>query len=369
MRQRKQQKDPGCRLELAPPFFEGKERDSDTTSTPSKDSKKIEISKKTLLNKLDENSASTPPIDMDLGDPRAIMPLRPDRSDGGDDNDDEHSIERLGATHIRGMGRGGEGSSTADLTIVYSMGPSSDASQGVHQVPSSRNDNNEKLLTAELAPEPPEIVAGTPMENHKTRNILVLLSLVVVAVGVAIIVTWQVLSTRAGGDDYNSLQSTSGFTLQPTQKPSLVPTSAPTISGSPTTAPTKILLPQAIDMFSLYIPDIPNGSPNQQRALDWLVEDGVAEELITAGSAGHLLDRYVLALLYYAASEEDWKNSTGWILTDSVCNWHGTICRTGGRVDDIFLCKCDSKQKRSFVIKQQIVMFIVLSLTKSCFYI
>ena len=66
-------------------------------------------------------------------------------------------------------------------------------------------------------------------------------------------------------------------------------------------------------------------SPRNQ-ALVWLAIDN-EEEL----DGVYLRDRYLLVLLYAALNGVSWSVSSGWLSSDSICDWAGVLC-----IDDIF---------------------------------
>ena len=107
----------------------------------------------------------------------------------------------------------------------------------------------------------------------------------------------------------------------------------------------------AIALLSPSIPDLPN-SQLQQQALDWLVNND-GEALIATENADRLLDRYVLALLFFATFGESWDENVGWLSDASVCNWYiddGFICpRDGDRVERIQLRKYRESMSPSFI--------------------
>lgn len=146
--------------------------------------------------------------------------------------------------------------------------------------------------------------------------------------------------------------------LAPTTSPSStrIPSIEPTISLIPTTssAPTTETMAKAMTMLSPYIPDVPR-TAIQRQALDWLIQndDGLInstdeeqqDDNNNNNSASHrLLDRYVLAILYYSTHGEEWEDNTFWLSEVSVCTWYIfgfiPICpQVDGRVDNLDFSK------------------------------
>lgn len=70
----------------------------------------------------------------------------------------------------------------------------------------------------------------------------------------------------------------------------------------------------------------PNDISPQHKALAWIVEGDKAKVDIDHPA---LLDRYSLAVFYYASGNAEsggWKNSNGWLSKEGICSWHGIEC-------------------------------------------
>jgi len=52
---------------------------------------------------------------------------------------------------------------------------------------------------------------------------------------------------------------------------------------------------------------------------------------------GHLIDLYVLLVLYYGQGGEEWTNTAGWATSASICTWLGVFCNAEGYVTAIRL--------------------------------
>lgn len=53
-----------------------------------------------------------------------------------------------------------------------------------------------------------------------------------------------------------------------------------------------------------------------------------------------IVQRYGLAVYYYATQGDTWTNKTGWLSPEQECQWYGVSCFTGtGVVTDLVLCK------------------------------
>jgi hypothetical protein len=111
----------------------------------------------------------------------------------------------------------------------------------------------------------------------------------------------------------------------------VTPTQSPAPTKAPTAAPTacasldclaKILLHNEVaDAEALQ----DNSSP-QFLALRWLANNDPAVLDLDSTSTVILVQRYVLAVLYFAASAEGGLNVLSFLTTSSVCEWKGISC-------------------------------------------
>jgi Leucine rich repeat len=76
----------------------------------------------------------------------------------------------------------------------------------------------------------------------------------------------------------------------------------------------------------------------QMKALDWIAN---RDTLRLEPDAGHLLQRYALAVLYFATTELGWKRELNWLAPVHECEWSGEggvrTCDTDRRVTDVSL--------------------------------
>lgn len=78
-------------------------------------------------------------------------------------------------------------------------------------------------------------------------------------------------------------------------------------------------------------------------ALNWLLnEDGGSD--ITKDSTAYLLQRYAMAVFYFAMDGDNWNRNTTFLTDASVCNWgssygDGATCNGAGQVTSFRLCK------------------------------
>jgi hypothetical protein len=64
----------------------------------------------------------------------------------------------------------------------------------------------------------------------------------------------------------------------------------------------------------------------QYQALTWLVYDDPANLDFELVSLDDLLERFVMALLYFSTGGEDWADSSEFVSAMPVCSWNGVSC-------------------------------------------
>lgn len=120
------------------------------------------------------------------------------------------------------------------------------------------------------------------------------------------------------------------------------PTPSPLVTPAPTQSPTiprldalrEILLP-------LSGPSLFNESTAQYQALKWLAHDDDA--VLPPVNSQELMERFILAVLYFATDGREWDNEFKFLQHLSVCDWHGPSeydgvnCTAGGSVSAIHL--------------------------------
>mmetsp|Transcript_16891 Transcript_16891/g.23900 ORF Transcript_16891/g.23900 Transcript_16891/m.23900 type:complete len:767 (+) Transcript_16891:34-2334(+) len=70
------------------------------------------------------------------------------------------------------------------------------------------------------------------------------------------------------------------------------------------------------------------------KALDWVINK---DQRKLSAEDPHLLQRYVMVLLYFATSGENWSHSSWLSGTASSCDWNGVLCNSRGHVVGISL--------------------------------
>jgi hypothetical protein len=98
-----------------------------------------------------------------------------------------------------------------------------------------------------------------------------------------------------------------------------------TCGRNPFTKALSVLLKEAdlLDRRALYSPGTP-----QFQALTWLVYDDPANlnfQLLPS-KEDELLERYVIALLYFSTGGDNWDDSSEFLSAFSVCSWNGVEC-------------------------------------------
>lgn len=113
---------------------------------------------------------------------------------------------------------------------------------------------------------------------------------------------------------------------------SFFPTMTP--SAQPSTGPTSALQAQIVDAISNYSggslsTSFADARSNHQRALGWLVSDlSRPRNEEEALSEAEIVERFVLALLYFETFGAEWFNSFDFMTEEHVCRWRGTLFRT-----------------------------------------
>jgi hypothetical protein len=72
--------------------------------------------------------------------------------------------------------------------------------------------------------------------------------------------------------------------------------------------------------------DLDEAGSAQSQALNWLANERFLNE---SASVASIIDRYVLAVVYFADTGYHWKNQSGFLSFDSICAWHSSVTGTG----------------------------------------
>jgi hypothetical protein len=136
----------------------------------------------------------------------------------------------------------------------------------------------------------------------------------------------------------------------------VTPTQPPAPTKAPITAPTtctsldcltEILLQYEVSDAEVLQDD----SSPQFRALHWLANNDTM--VPNLDSTLILLERYALAVLYFATSGEGWLDQRNFLSASSVCRWEkggrGVICNGDGLVVDLIL-QGKSKHEEAIVL-------------------
>lgn len=95
---------------------------------------------------------------------------------------------------------------------------------------------------------------------------------------------------------------------------------------SPTLSPESVAVQELIESVSF---DggaaLRNASSPQSMALEWLQQDSMN----TAYEDWRLIQRYVLAVLYYSTNGENWVDNTNWLSDENECTWYTSSTNNG----------------------------------------
>ncbi len=83
----------------------------------------------------------------------------------------------------------------------------------------------------------------------------------------------------------------------------------------------------------------PIAGEDRVKALDWITN---SDRLKLSADSSHLVDRYILAVFYYALDGDNWdveENEISWLSGLSHCYWLGITCTAEGAVMNIDMGK------------------------------
>ena len=144
-------------------------------------------------------------------------------------------------------------------------------------------------------------------------------------------------------------------TLSPTtnppisqQSPTVQPTSKPSAKPSSTIFPTSSDRLTAVKdiLYGISGEALDDETSPQHEAMTWLVYDDLRQVPVHPSSLPELIERYIVALMYYAMDGPYWNYSYGFLSHKSICDWYtlsvldeivGVTCDVTRRIDGIFL--------------------------------
>jgi hypothetical protein len=128
----------------------------------------------------------------------------------------------------------------------------------------------------------------------------------------------------------------------PTKAPTAAPTSAPTACTSRECLLVEILLQNEVSGAEA----LRDASSPQFRALRWLANDDPM--VLDLDSTPTLVERYILAVLYFATSGDGWGDQHNFLSATSVCEWNidliGAVCNEDDLVVNLDLRKSKVKK-------------------------
>jgi hypothetical protein len=175
---------------------------------------------------------------------------------------------------------------------------------------------------------------------RRTKRRTIAAATMVLAVVVISVVLITVLVSR----------SSNNYSKQQTQPPA---TAKPTAPHQPTAAPVprlEVFRSVILDYNVSSNQDLNQSGTPQNDALNWLVN--IDNFLNASSTSESIIDRYVLAVIYYADGGYQWSNQSNFLTFESICAWHdtpdngtGAFCTTLRNVSNgkvIYLSLCDS---------------------------
>jgi hypothetical protein len=115
-------------------------------------------------------------------------------------------------------------------------------------------------------------------------------------------------------------------TSSPTRRPTVMPTKSPRPTSSPTRRRIDELQSPLLSVADLDKIALTTIGTAQFKALDWLANQDEARMDFEIVSTVELLERFVLALLFFPTDGDSWSNSAGFLGPTSVCNRTGVLC-------------------------------------------
>ncbi len=217
-----------------------------------------------------------------------------------------------------------------------------------------------------------------------------------IAVGIAIIfavaITAGVITSRRGGGVGGG-----GDELAPSSSPSISLSPSLNPSPSPSNSPSSYLQVELSQILTSAGVDMSSFTPSHEKAFSWLTTDLSAQGGVDAissvtkrpYSADEIVERFILALLYYETDGPNWQESSNFLSTDHVCYWvrkrsvkegrkysgiadcsddpcRATLgaCTTEGRVRGLEL----GEHRRDVYASVSICAYLLLNLTSSSLY-
>lgn len=175
--------------------------------------------------------------------------------------------------------------------------------------------------------------------SRKSCIYLIAILLVAILVGVIVgVVVGKSSSSSSSKKNTNDLPRQNKTTMAPTS-----PTSAPTM-------PSRLQI--LVDMIGSTISSTPTllttFGTNQNQALTWLAYNDPANLNLTTTPDYILVERYVMAYLYFSAGGKNWQYQYNYFSMQSICFWNlvnapppsvGIICNGTDRVTDLLMGK------------------------------
>jgi len=166
---------------------------------------------------------------------------------------------------------------------------------------------------------------------------------IVLGIVVVVAITVGVTASRRGGgvDGGNELapSSSPSISLSPSLNPSASPSNRP--SSYLQVELSQILTSAGVDMSSF--------TASHEKAFSWLTADLSAQGEVAIStvtnrpySADEIVERFILALLYYETDGPNWQESSNFLSTDHVCYWVSKrIVKDGLKYSGIADCSDD----------------------------
>ena len=144
------------------------------------------------------------------------------------------------------------------------------------------------------------------------------------------------LGITLGNNNNNNNNNNRSTAVLQTSAPSLSPSSSPTLSFTSRLEVLRRIASTVSNESLLALSTSP-----QTSALEWLAQDNVT---LSLNQDWRILQRYILAVLFYATNGPNWTQPYGFLSDQHECLWIpiGETCNAIGEITEVDLCKCGS---------------------------
>jgi hypothetical protein len=273
-----------------------------------------------------------------IGKAEAETDAKSKSQEGSASNPESKSEE--GSSGSGSEGESGESSEDADeyeesLASAGSYSRSREISVEPFQLNSSGDGPRPHVDPEDLEQASPMAGDSKPksFSSRPSKRKLILLGAFLCIIILILAIVLPILLTKDSGNGEGEIKTVEGTS------PVSPPTNPPTLSPSPSPPPATDDLQGLVASFSLDggVALLGTGTP-QRRALNWLS----GNQFLSAYSVKQIIQRYVMATIYYSTLGEGWDNMKLWLSDADECMWYSSetdyeVCNSYGELDEIDL--------------------------------